>query len=297
MDLLYELKSTLLTILPPSFFDILDIGVLTFLVYKIIKFMMGNRAGGLAKGIGLLVVMYLAAKFFHMKAVSFIFEKAFNIGLITLVILFQPELRRSLENVGHVLGNKKNASGLMWENPINEICIACEYFSNNRIGAIMAIERNDKLEEYMTGTVFKADINARLLESIFYVAPGNTPGAAGYSPLHDCAVIMQDGQISAAGCQLPPPEHPERVNKDFGSRHKAALGMSEKSDAVTIVVSEETGAVRIACKGELTMPLSTDELKNMLTKLLINDNGQNKNKENKAPDVKKKSENSRKEEH
>lgn len=293
MDLLYELKSTLLTILPPSFFDILDIGVLTFLVYKIIKFMMGNRAGGLAKGIGLLVVMYLAAKFFHMKAVSFIFEKAFNIGLITLVILFQPELRRSLENVGHVLGNKKNASGLMWENPINEICIACEHLSDRRIGALMAIERNDKLEDYMSGTVFKADINARLLESIFYADSGERK----FSPLHDCAVIIQNGQISAAGCQLPLTEYPERVNKDFGSRHKAALGISEKSDAVAIVVSEETGAVRIACKGELTMPLSKDELKNMLTKLLINDKIQDKNNENKAPDVKKKSENSRKEEH
>lgn len=293
MDLLYELKSTLLTILPPSFFDILDIGVLTFLVYKIIKFMMGNRAGGLAKGIGLLVVMYLAAKFFHMKAVSFIFEKAFNIGLITLVILFQPELRRSLENVGHVLGNKKNASGLMWENPINEICIACEHLSDRRIGALMAVERNDKLEDYMSGTVFKADINARLLESIFYADSGERK----FAPLHDCAVIIQNGQISAAGCQLPLTEYPERVNKDFGSRHKAALGISEKSDAVAIVVSEETGAVRIACKGELTMPLSKDELKNMLTKLLINDKTQDKNNENKDPDVKKKSENSRKEEH
>lgn len=295
MELLYELKSSLLTILPPSFFDILDIGVLTFLIYKIMKFMKGNRAGVLVKGVGILVLIYFAAKLFHMKALSFILENAFNIGLITLVILFQPELRRSLENVGQFgKGSGKNAKNI-WENPIREICDACVFLSDHKLGAIIAIERMDSLEDQIkTGTVFSAGVKARILESLFFVNPIKHE----YSSLHDCAIIIQNGMMSAAGCTLPLADRPDLVNKDFGSRHKAAIGMSEKSDAVVVVVSEETGAIRIALNGTLTGQLSKDDLNNLLTTLLIKNISQKSLEEKKPSDVKKDSDESRgKEEH
>lgn len=267
MELLYEVKSSLLTILPPSLFDILDIGLLAYLIFKILKFMSQNRAGGLFKGIVVIVGAYLAAKLFHMKALAFILEKAFNIGLIALVILFQPELRRSLENMGQskLMGFTKSSKGSsqnIWEVPIDEICKACQYFAANSVGALIVIERSEKLgDQIATGTAFKAEINSMLLKNLFFIN----------SPLHDGAVIIQNGEIVAAGCTLPLTSRPELVDKALGSRHKAALGMSENSDAITIVVSEETSVISIAENRSLTRGLSVDSLKTILTERLMPD--------------------------
>lgn len=262
MDLLYEIKNSLLTILPPSFFDILDIAALSVLIFVVLKFMLQNRAGGLFKGLMVIVVAYLVAKLVHMKAIVFILENAFSIGLIALVILFQPELRRSLENMGQstlkdfTKGNKPNS----WEKPIDEICKACKYFAENSVGALIVIERDEKLgDQIKTGTVFNAEINHLLLQNIFY----------NKAPLHDGAVIIRNGSIVAAGCMLPSTSRPELVDKALGSRHKAALGMSENSDALTIVVSEETGVISIAENHGLTRKLSVDTLQSMLTERLI----------------------------
>lgn len=262
MDLLYEIKSSLLTILPPSIFDVLDIALLAVLIYYILKFMRQNRAGGLFKGLVVIVAAYLVAKLVHMKALVFLLENAFSIGLIALVILFQPELRRSLENMGQsklmdfTKGNKPNP----WEKPIEEICKACSYFADNSVGALIVIERNEKLgDQIKTGTEFKAEINSLLLENIFFIN----------APLHDGAVIIQDGEVVAAGCTLPSTSRPELVDKALGSRHKAALGMSENSDAIIIVVSEETSVISIAENRSLTRGLSVEALKMMLTERLM----------------------------
>lgn len=293
MELLYEVKSSLLTILPPSFFDILDIGVLAYLIYKILKFMSQNRAGGLFKGIVVIVAAYLAAKLFHMKALAFILEKAFNIGLIALVILFQPELRRSLENMGQskLMGFTKGSKGLsqnIWETPIDEICKACQYFAANSVGALMVIERNEKLGDQIgTGTAFKAEINSMLLKNLFFIN----------SPLHDGAVIIQNGEIVAAGCTLPLTSRPELVDKALGSRHKAALGMSENSDALIIVVSEETGVISIAENRSLTRGLSVDALKTMLTERLMPEKDETKPDKEGSGDKKPSEDNRGKEEH
>ena len=293
MELLYEVKSSLLTILPPSFFDILDIGVLAYLIYKILKFMSQNRAGGLFKGIVVIVAAYLAAKLFHMKALAFILEKAFNIGLIALVILFQPELRRSLENMGQskLMGFSKGSKGSsqnIWEKPIDEICKACQYFAANSVGALMVIERNEKLGDQIgTGTAFKAEINSMLLKNLFFIN----------SPLHDGAVIIQNGEIVAAGCTLPLTSRPELVDKALGSRHKAALGMSENSDALIIVVSEETGVISIAENRSLTRGLSVDALKTMLTERLMPEKDETKPDKEGSGDKKPSEDNRGKEEH
>jgi len=292
MELLYEVKSSLLTILPPSFFDILDIGVLAYLIYKILKFMSQNRAGGLFKGIVVIVTAYLAAKLFHMKALAFILEKAFNIGLIALVILFQPELRRSLENMGQskLMGFTKGSKGSsqnVWEVPVDEICKACQYFAANSVGALMVIERNEKLgDQIATGTAFKAEINSMLLKNLFFIN----------SPLHDGAVIIQNGEIVAAGCTLPLTSRPELVDKALGSRHKAALGMSENSDALIIVVSEETGVISIAQNRSLTRGLSVDSLKTMLTEELMPEREETKPQKESGGDKKPSEDNRGKEE-
>ena len=263
MDLLYEIKNSLLTILPPSIFDVLDIALLAFLIFYILKFMLHNRAGGLFKGLVVIVAAYLVAKLVHMKALAYILENAFSIGLIALVILFQPELRRSLENMGQSKfmdftksGNKLNN----WEKPIEEICKACRYFAENGVGALIVIERNEKLgDQIKTGTPFKSEINSLLLENIFFVN----------APLHDGAVIIQDGEIVAAGCMLPTTSRPELVDKALGSRHKAALGMSENSDAIIIVVSEETSVISVAENRSLTRRLSVETLRAMLIERLM----------------------------
>ena len=288
MELLYEIKYSLMTIFPPSVYDIFDIELLSFLIYKIIKFMLENRAGGLFKGLAVLVGAYLVAKLAHMKALTFIFENAFNVGIIALVILFQPELRRSLEKVGSgglakLKFGENYGNATRWEEPINQICEACRDLSSTQTGALIVIEQNEKLgEQINNGTVINADISNQLLGNIFFKN----------SPLHDGAVIVRDGRLHAAGCTLPLTQKPELVNKSMGTRHKAALGMSENSDAIVIAVSEETGVISVAENGNLRRELSYDDIKNLLTERLIltgkekkNDQGQGSSKSDKpAPE-------------
>ena len=284
MELLYEIKYSLMTIFPPSVFDIFDIALLSFIIYKIIKFMDENRAGGLFKGLAVLVGAYLVAKLAHMKALTFIFENAFNVGIIALVILFQPELRRSLEKVGSgrltkLKFGESYSNATRWEEPINQICEACKDLSSTQTGALTVIERNEKLgEQINNGTVINADISNQLLGNIFFKN----------SPLHDGAVIVRDGKLHAAGCTLPLTVKPELVNKSMGTRHKAAIGMSENSDAIIIAVSEETGVISVAENGNLRRELSYDDIKNLLTERLIlngkekkNDQGQGASKTDK----------------
>lgn len=278
MDLLYEIKYSLMTIFPPSVFDIFDIALLSFIIYKIIKFMLENRAGGLFKGLAVFVGAYLVAKIAHMKALTFIFENAFNVGIIALVILFQPELRRSLEKVGSkgitnlfkFSEDDKKAANI-WNKPIQQIVNACEKLSESQTGALIVIEQTDKLgEEIASGKYLDAEISSYLLQNIFFK---NTP-------LHDKAVILRDGRLHSAACTLPLTEE----NNDLGTRHKAAVGMSEKSDAIIIVVSEETGKISVAENGKLDSELSCDKLKMLLEKRLINDNAKKKTEEQNKPE-------------
>ena len=269
MDLLYELKSSLLTIHPPSFWDIIDIAVLSYLIYKVIQFMKETRAGGLAKGIIVLVLCYMLARIMQMKALTFILDKTFDVGLLAIIIIFQPELRRSLEKVGHsklsklpVFSNSASEGELAskWAYAIDVICESCEDLSASTTGALIVIERETKLgEQINTGTILNAVRSKELFGNIFFK----------HTPLHDGAVIMRDGIILAAACFLPKPEKEELINKALGSRHRAAIGMSENSDAIIVVVSEETGAISVAENGELTRGYSKDTLKKTLRAKLL----------------------------
>lgn len=268
MDFIYELKSSILTILPPSFWDVIDITVLAYLIYKLITFVRETRAGGLIKGVIVLFAAYLVGKAVQMKALTFILEKTFDVGLLAIIILFQPELRRTLEKVGHTkisklpvfnqLGGSGESGDLSarWDFAIDAICDACEDLSATMTGALIAIERETKLGYWISdgATIINATPSKELFGNLFFKN----------SPLHDGAVIMRDGVILAAGCYLPKPEKEGLINKELGSRHRAAIGLSENSDAIIIVVSEETGTISVAENGDIERGFSKDTLKKRL---------------------------------
>ena len=237
--------------------DVFDILVLSYLVYWVIKLVRETRAGQLMKGIVLLFIAYIIAKFLQMKVVSYLMEQAFSIGVIALMIMFQPELRRALEKVG----NSKWGLSLGLSMPTGEaICDACVELSATSTGALIVVERQTRLGEQIdNGTILNATPSKELFGNIFYPK----------TPLHDGAVIMRDGMILAAACFLPKPQKEELVNKKLGSRHRAAIGMSENSDAIVIVVSEETGSISVAENGLLKSGFTREQLKQLLTDRLI----------------------------
>lgn len=271
MDSLYTLRSLITSILPITFWDILDMAVLAVILYKGIRIVKETRAGGLLKGIAVLVVAYLLMEFFQMKAMAYILKSVFSIGLLAIIILFQPELRRAIEKMGQtkltkipfissISSENNDAASAKWDDAIEAICDACDDLSATTTGALIVIERESKLGEQIdTGTMLYARPSKELFGNIFWK---NTP-------LHDGAVIMRDGIILAAACFLPKPQKEETINKALGSRHRAAIGMSENSDAIIIVVSEETGAISIAENGNLERGFSRDSLKKYLRGKLI----------------------------
>lgn len=271
MDLIYYIRSILSSILRTvEFWDIIDIGILAYLIYKIIKFVKGTRAGGLVKGIIFVVGVYFLSSALNMKVITFLMNEMFGAGLIAIVVLFQPELRRSLEMMGRSkisklpvfssLADAPDLAANKWGAAIEAVCDACQDLSSNATGALIVIERETKLGEQIdTGTVINATPSKEIFGNIFFPK----------TPLHDGAVIMRDGMILAAACFLPNTQKDELINKTLGSRHRAAIGMSESSDALVIAVSEETGTISVAENGELTRGLSRDSLKRLLrTKLL-----------------------------
>ena len=271
MEFIYTLPSLFKSIFPIGFWDIIDIAVLAWLVHKSIMLVKETRAGGLIKGIVFLAVAYAAMSFVEMKAMTFLLKNLFSIGLLALIVLFQPELRRSLEKIGHSKVSKfavfsslssESADTITqkWAIAIEAICDACEDLSSTTTGALIVIEQESKLGEQIdTGTILDAIPTKELFGNIFYPK----------TPLHDGAVIMRDGIIHAAACFLPKPQKEETINKSLGSRHRAAIGMSENSDAVVIVVSEETGTISVAENGVLTRSFSRDSLKKLLRARLL----------------------------
>ncbi|MDR0903716.1 MAG: diadenylate cyclase CdaA [Ruminococcus sp.] len=268
-DLIYNIKSYVSSVFPITIIDIIDIGVLAFLIYWGIKFVRETRAGGLIRGIVILAAAYFVASVFDMKAITFIMNNLFNAGIFAVLILFQPELRRTLEKMGHSklskiavfqnLSEKEDSSGV-WANAIEAVVDACDDLSATTTGALIVFEQESKLgEQIATGTIINAAPSKELLGNIFYPK----------TPLHDGAVIMRDGIVLAAGCFLPKPQKEESINKSLGSRHRAAIGMSENSDAIIVVVSEETGTISVAENGELKRGFTRDSLKKYLRGALI----------------------------
>ncbi len=245
--------------------DVLDILVLSYVVYIAIKLVRETRAGQLVKGILLIVLIYIVANLIDMKAMTYLLSGALNIGVIALIILFQPELRRMLEKAGYTalgswFGGGSNTDANTWQKAIDAICDACVELSATSTGALIVIERQSRLgEQIANGTILNATPSKELFGNIFY----------NKTPLHDGAVIIRDGMILAAACFLPKPQKEELINKRLGSRHRAAIGMSENSDAVVIVVSEETGAISVAENGVLRSGFTREQLEQLLNERLI----------------------------
>lgn len=285
MERLYTFRALLNSILPIGFWDIADIIVLAVLIYRAIILVKETRAGGLLKGIAVVLICYVIMSTVGMNAMAYIIRSLINVGMLAILILFQPEIRRSLEKVGHskvtklpvlssMSGESSDAAAARWNVAIEAICDACEDLSATTTGALIVIERDTKLGEQIdTGTVLNAVPSKELLGNIFFK---NTP-------LHDGAVIMRDGIILAAACFLPKPQKEETINKALGSRHRAAIGMSENSDALVIVVSEETGTISVAENGSLERSFTRDSLKKMLRSKLIPEKAQKPAKPLKAP--------------
>ena len=259
--------------------DIIDILILSYLFFHIMKLIRETRALQLAKGILLLVGSYILAMILDLQTIKFLLKICFQWGALAIIILFQPELRRMLERVGR----SKLADIALFKPSYDEedvehtraairaVCDASMKLSSTKTGALIIFERKTKLgEQIATGTLLDCVPSAAMLGNIFVP---NTP-------LHDGAVIIRDGKILAAGCFLPKPANEELINKQLGSRHRAAIGMSENSDAIVIVVSEETGTISVAENGELTRGYVEDTLKKLLYTRLLPDRNTDSNKEN-----------------
>ena len=275
--------------------DFLDIALLTILVYTIFKFVRETRAGQLMKGIAFIVIVFFLSDFFKLKAIHWISLKALNAGLIAIIVLFQPELRRVLEKFGSTsarlsrltLGEDADVIA-QWNKAIPVICASVEQLSRTATGALIVIERGTRLgEQILNGTVMKALPTTELFGTIFF----------NKTPLHDGAVIMRDGFIWAAACFLPKPQKEELIDKHLGSRHRAAIGMSENSDALVIVVSEETGQISVADDGILTRNYTAKSLERLLRAVLIpQDKDTWRNKTIKLPFLRRKNADSKKKE-
>ena len=241
--------------------DLLDVSVVAFIIYSLIKIVRETRAEQLVKGIFILVIGYFLSYQFNLKMLSTILNSIFQFGVIVLIFVFQPELRRALEQIGRSklgdywsfpTGNNEEYIKLQ-KNAIKVVADAAEEFKQSKTGALMVFERKTKLGDIIsTGTIVDAKPSVAILGNIFY----------NKAPLHDGAMILRDGSIYAAGCILPLTRN-ENVSIDLGTRHRAALGMSENSDAVIVVVSEETGNVSFAANGELTR-INLNELRSKL---------------------------------
>ncbi|MGN0620372.1 MAG: diadenylate cyclase CdaA [Porcipelethomonas sp.] len=251
-----------------TFMDIIDILLMTYIVYLVIKLVKETRASQLVKGILIIIVAYIISTQIGLKAISYLIKSALDIGILALLIMFQPEIRRALEKAGNtklgsgllVFGDSSNAASEKWNVAIEAICDSCMDLSASKTGALIVIERKTKLgEQIENGTILNAVPSKELFGNIFFP---NTP-------LHDGAVIMRDGIILAAACFLPKPQKEELINKKLGSRHRAAIGMSENSDAIVIVVSEETGQISIAENGVLVRDYTRFKLNEHLRETLM----------------------------
>ena len=248
--------------------DVIDIAVVALAMYQIFVFARKSRAGQLVRGLLLLFIFYALANLMELRTVRWVLTSVMQIGFIAAIVLFQPELRRTLERIGQstnlakmMFSTRKQDPTLRgaWQSAVVAICDAAEQLSDTRTGALMVLERVNNLDEIIrTGTPLSADVIPEMLGPIFYEG----------TPLHDGAVIIRDGRIVAAGCVLPLSNNLE-MGKDMGTRHRAGLGMSENSDAIIVVVSEETGIISLAKNGVLIRRLDRQNLFNLLQEEII----------------------------
>lgn len=249
-----------------SVIDIIDIALVAVMFYYVYKFIRERRAGKLAAGLLILLLILVVSDALNMRAMQFVMQNLFQVGLVAVIVVFQPELRSALEKVGaeplrglRSIGEQRSGEAAVISAMINEVTEAACDMSLDKTGALIVIERTTKLGDIIkTGTIVNANPTAFLIRNIFFKN----------APLHDGAMIIRDGRVFAAGCFLPLSTNNDII-KDLGTRHRAAIGMSENSDAVIVVVSEENGTISVAVEGQLKRNFSYNSLKSELTSLLI----------------------------
>lgn len=261
------LKTVWIQIQGMRFADFLDIIVVAYLIYKLLPLFRSTGTVRIAWVVGVIIVVASLTDALGLHSLSYIFSQVLAVGLLALIVLFQPELRRMLDHLSnvklkHLLGMEKPQQEMI---PIiSQTVRACEMMSRERVGALIVFARDNRLDEYFkTGTMIEGRVSEQLIRNIFF------PKAA----LHDGAMIIRDGMITVAGCVLPLSES-DRLSLDLGTRHRAAVGMSEVSDAVVVVVSEETGAISVAMGGMLKRHLAPQTLERLLRNELCPDDEQ-----------------------
>lgn len=242
--------------------DYIDIILVAVLVYYIIKFAKDTRVGHLIRGILLILALYQFAMIFDLSALTYILKNTIQLSFIAIIIVFQPELRSGLERIGRVKFStiknfqslSKNDINNMTRSMINSVCESCKILSERKIGALIVLEKSTPLGEILaTGIPVDSNVNSQTLITMFFP---NTP-------LHDGAVVIKDNRIASASCILPLSRN-INIGKEFGTRHRAAVGVTENSDAISIVVSEETGRISICENGKIKVGITIKQLKNIL---------------------------------
>ena len=252
-----------------TFSDAVDIVLVAIIIYYLFKLLRQTRAAQLIKGLAVLVIAYAASALFDLTMVNVILTSLFEFAVIILVIVFQPELRRMLEHLGRsniskgslfsTFTAKSDDETAIWSKAISDVADAATVFSKSKTGALIVFERNTMLSEIAaSGTELNSSTSVALFGNLFF----------NKAPLHDGACILRGGKVLSAGCILPLTDN-KRLSSSLGTRHRAAIGMSEESDAVVVVVSEETGIISVAVGGKLIRELDRKELVDKLTELII----------------------------
>jgi diadenylate cyclase len=245
------------TVLRMQWSDYLDILVVAFLIYNLLPFLKTPKVLKIAKTVGALVLIAWLTGELELYTINWILSQLLTVGLLAFVVLFQPELRHMLDHLGdmriaQIFGVSKPVQEM--EIIIQQTCMACEMMSREKVGALIVFSRKNRLDEYFkTGTIINGRVTEQLLRNIF----------VNKAPLHDGAVIIQDGKIAAAGCVLPV-SNSTALSKDLGTRHRAGVGISEVSDTLTVIVSEETGSISVASGGVLKRQLTPETLEKLL---------------------------------
>lgn len=244
---------------PIGWWDLVDILVVSILIYEVLKLIRGTRAVQMALGGGLLVALFYGSRWSHLETVNWLIRNLAGYIVFAVIVLFQADIRRALAHLGRAPFFRYLAKTEAAEESIEELVVAANMLSAQRIGAIVAIERQIGLRTYIEGGIrLDAILTYDLLLSIFLPS----------SPLHDGAVIVQDDRVAAAACFLPLTVNP-KLGKELGSRHRAAIGLTEENDSVAVVVSEETGSISIVVDGQIERGLDANALRARLRELIL----------------------------
>ena len=249
--------------------DAIEIFVIAVLLFLSFRFLKGRKAGALIIGIAVCEILLVLSTVFDLKVLYAIFSSIVGSGTLVIIVIFQPEIREALEKIGSgsihgimSFSDRKKKKELYF-NAIENICIAVQELSKDYTGALIVIERTTRLADIIdTGIVIDAEVSSSLLRNLFY----------NRAPLHDGAVVVSEGRLAAAGCFLPLTRRSD-IDPSLGTRHRAAIGMSETSDAVTIIVSEETGKISVAYDCTLTRDLSLEDLRSFLNEVILRGSG------------------------